>query len=84
MREGFSLGRLSDCARMIRKTVRLIPLPCLPGWMAWLSAAASLDVHPNTFRYRLRRAAEIAEISLNDAEQRFAAMLKLRLARPVR
>ncbi|GAA2456356.1 hypothetical protein GCM10010433_68330 [Streptomyces pulveraceus] len=69
---------------MVGKTVRLIPLPCPPGWMAWLSASASLDVHPNTLRFRLRRAAEIAEISLNDAEQRYAAMLKLRPARPVR
>ncbi|MFJ7199671.1 MULTISPECIES: PucR family transcriptional regulator [unclassified Streptomyces] len=46
-----------------------------------LSASASLDVHPNTFRYRLRRAAEIAEMDLNDAEARFAAMLELRLGR---
>ncbi|MFG2227767.1 PucR family transcriptional regulator [Streptomyces sp. NPDC048644] len=46
-----------------------------------LGAAASLDVHPNTFRYRLRRAAEIAEMDLNDAEARFAAMLELRLSR---
>ncbi|MFF2476221.1 helix-turn-helix domain-containing protein [Streptomyces sp. NPDC058066] len=46
-----------------------------------LSASASLDVHPNTFRYRLRRAAEIAGMDLNDPEKRFAAMLELRIMR---
>ncbi|MFB7997361.1 PucR family transcriptional regulator [Streptomyces sp. NPDC056002] len=46
-----------------------------------LSASASLDVHPNTFRYRLRRAAEIAGMDLNDPEKRFAAMLELRTMR---
>ncbi|MFE5170491.1 PucR family transcriptional regulator [Streptomyces sp. NPDC056634] len=46
-----------------------------------LSASASLDVHPNTFRYRLRRAAEIAGMDLNDPEKRFAAMLELRVMR---
>ena len=53
---------------------------------AWLDsfgdvprAAASVHVHPNTFRYRLRRLAEIGRIDLNDPEARFAAMLRLRL-----
>jgi len=39
-------------------------------------------VHPNTFRYRLRRLAEIGGIDLNDPEARFAAMLELRLVQP--
>ncbi|MFC9461851.1 helix-turn-helix domain-containing protein, partial [Streptomyces sp. NPDC056983] len=34
-----------------------------------------------TFRYRLRRAAEIAGMDLNDPEKRFAAMLELRVMR---
>ena len=53
---------------------------------AWLDhfgdvglAAESLFVHPNTFRYRLRRAAEVGELDLGDAEQRFALMLQLRV-----
>jgi hypothetical protein len=53
---------------------------------AWLDAfgdvtvaSAALYVHPNTFRYRLRRLAEIGGIDLNDPEARFAAMLQLRL-----
>ncbi|MGW0586077.1 helix-turn-helix domain-containing protein, partial [Streptomyces sp. NPDC002920] len=33
----------------------------------------------NTFRYRLRRVAEVGGIDLTDPEARFAAMLQLRL-----
>jgi DNA-binding PucR family transcriptional regulator len=36
-------------------------------------------VHPNTFRYRLRRLAEVAGIDLDDPEDRFAVLLQLRL-----
>ncbi|WP_166353106.1 helix-turn-helix domain-containing protein [Phytoactinopolyspora limicola] len=53
---------------------------------AWLDAfgdvaraAAVMHVHPNTFRYRLRRLSQIGGIDLDDAEARFAAMLELRL-----
>lgn len=52
---------------------------------AWLdsfgdvkSAAAACFVHPNTFRYRLRRVVEVGGIDLSDPEERFAAMLELR------
>jgi hypothetical protein len=43
-----------------------------------IAAAASVYVHPNTFRYRLRRLAQIGAIDLDDPEARFAAMLQLR------
>ena len=53
---------------------------------AWLdhfgdvgAAANATFTHPNTFRYRLRRAAEVAGIDLGDSDTRFAAMLQLRL-----
>ena len=53
---------------------------------AWLDAfgdvnraAEAVHVHPNTFRYRLRRLSEVGEIDLGDADARFAAMLQLRL-----
>jgi hypothetical protein len=53
---------------------------------AWLdafgdiaAAAAALHVHPNTLRYRLRRLAEVAGIDLSSSDDRFAAMLELRL-----
>ncbi|ADB33936.1 putative transcriptional regulator, PucR family [Kribbella flavida DSM 17836] len=47
-----------------------------------IAAAASLYVHPNTFRYRLRRLAEVGELDLDDPEARFAAMLQLRVVAP--
>ncbi|UYM06892.1 PucR family transcriptional regulator [Solicola gregarius] len=53
---------------------------------AWLdafgdvvAASAAVYTHPNTFRYRLRRLAEVGEIDLSDPDQRFAAMVELRL-----
>lgn len=48
--------------------------------MGDISAAAEiLHIHPNTFRYRLRRLSEIADLDLTDPEARFAAMLQLRV-----
>jgi hypothetical protein len=44
-----------------------------------VAAAESLFVHQNTFRYRLRRVAEVGRIDLGDPDQRFAAMLQLRV-----
>lgn len=56
---------------------------------AWLesfgdvvAAAEGLYVHPNTFRYRLRRVTEVAEMDLTDPDVRFGALLQLRLLRP--
>ncbi|MFF3125500.1 PucR family transcriptional regulator [Streptomyces sp. NPDC057908] len=56
---------------------------------AWLStfgdvaaAADAVHIHPNTFRYRLKRLAVVAGIDLNDPEARFEAMLQLRLNPP--
>lgn len=53
---------------------------------AWLdafgdvtAASAASGVHPNTFRYRLMRAGEIAEVDLADAEERFAISFQHRL-----
>ncbi len=55
---------------------------------AWLdafgdavAAAEAVFVHQNTFRYRLRRVAEIGRVDLSDPDQRFAAMLQLRVVR---
>jgi hypothetical protein len=44
-----------------------------------IAASAAVYVHPNTFRYRLRRLAEVGGLDLTDADARFAAMLQLRL-----
>ena len=42
-------------------------------------AASAIDVHPNTFRYRMRRIAEISGIDLDDPVQRLVAHLQLHL-----
>lgn len=39
-------------------------------------------MHPNTFRYRLRRLAEVGGMDLADPEARFAAMVQLRVVAP--
>lgn len=41
--------------------------------------AKGLNVHPNTLRYRVRRAAALTGLDLDDPEHRLAAMLQLRL-----
>jgi DNA-binding PucR family transcriptional regulator len=45
------------------------------------AAAAAAFVHTNTFRYRLKRLEQISGIDLDSPEDRFAAMLQLRLIR---
>ncbi|MFB9312757.1 PucR family transcriptional regulator [Nocardioides plantarum] len=56
---------------------------------AWLeafgdvvAAAEGLFVHPNTFRYRLRRVAEVGGMDLDDPDVRYGALLQLRLLPP--
>jgi sugar diacid utilization regulator len=43
------------------------------------AAARALGVHPNTFRYRIRRVCEIADLDLDDPIERLAVELQLRL-----
>ncbi|WP_283134281.1 PucR family transcriptional regulator [Rhizohabitans arisaemae] len=43
------------------------------------AAAAAVHVHPNTFRYRLRRLSEIGEFDLDDPEARLAVTLQIRI-----
>lgn len=42
------------------------------------SAAAAVNVHPNTFRYRLRRITEVFGLDLSDPDARLVAELQLR------
>jgi DNA-binding PucR family transcriptional regulator len=42
------------------------------------SAAASVSVHPNTFRYRMRRLAELFDLDLANPEERLVLELQLR------
>ncbi len=44
-----------------------------------VGAAAGISVHPNTFRYRLRRVSELFDIDLRNAEERLVLELQLRL-----
>jgi sugar diacid utilization regulator len=44
------------------------------------SVAKRLTVHPNTLRYRVRRAVALTGLDLDDPEHRLAATLQLRLA----
>jgi hypothetical protein len=44
-----------------------------------IAAAAAVHVHPNTFRYRLRRILQVGKMDLADPDERFAADLHLRL-----
>jgi DNA-binding PucR family transcriptional regulator len=46
------------------------------------AAAARLDVHPNTFRYRLRRLIEMFGVDLEDPDTRLLLDLQLRLIEP--
>ncbi|MEV0174749.1 helix-turn-helix domain-containing protein [Streptomyces sp. NPDC050803] len=43
------------------------------------TVAKELNVHPNTLRYRVRKAAGLAGLDLDDPEHRLAAMIGLRL-----
>ena len=46
------------------------------------SAAAMVNVHPNTFRYRLRRITEVFGLDLQDPDERLVAELQLRFLDP--
>jgi DNA-binding PucR family transcriptional regulator len=43
-------------------------------------AAAAVNVHPNTFRYRLRRLTELAALDLDDPVERLVVSLQIALA----
>jgi DNA-binding PucR family transcriptional regulator len=58
----------------------------VPAVLAWLdafgdvrAAASALNIHPNTVRYRVRRAAEVSEVDFGDPAQRILTQLQLRL-----
>ncbi|WP_157248231.1 helix-turn-helix domain-containing protein [Nonomuraea typhae] len=47
-----------------------------------VSAAAAMEVHANTFRYRLKRAVEVSGIELNDHRARLHVMLQMEIFTP--
>ena len=42
------------------------------------AAAEAVQVHPNTFRYRMRRVRELFELDLEDPDVRLMVWLQLR------
>lgn len=83
--EAHGRGPSGPLARLVRydaeRGTRLVA-----SLRAWLdahgdvaAASAAIHVHENTFRYRLRRIAEIGGADLTDSDTRFAAILQLRI-----
>ncbi len=79
-----ALARLIDYDRRHRLNL----VETLRAWLEAFgdvaAAAESTAVHQNTFRYRLRRVAEVGQWDLGDPDQRFAMMVQLRVLAAVR
>lgn len=58
-------------------------LPTLSAWLDTfgdvIAASSAIHIHPNTFRYRLKRIGEVCGVDLTDANTRLAMMLQLRM-----
>jgi hypothetical protein len=74
-----ALARLLEYDRRHHSTLVATLAAWLDAFGDVVAASAAVFVHPNTFRYRLRRVAEVAEVDLDDPDQRFALMLQLKL-----
>jgi sugar diacid utilization regulator len=74
-----ALARLIDYDRRHHATLVETLRAWLDAFGDVAAAADSVFVHQNTFRYRLRRVAEVGHLDLTDPDQRFAAMLQLRV-----
>ena len=79
-------GLLAGKVRLLEASDRDRSTTYVPTLRAFLDAfgdvrlaADAVGVHPNTFRYRLRRLSELVGLDLNDPEQRLVAQLQLRL-----
>jgi len=77
-----ALARLLDYDRQHKVNLVETLVAWLDAFGDVTAAAEALFVHPNTFRYRLRRAAEIADVDLGDPDQRFDLMLQIRVFGP--
>lgn len=81
-RPGLTAGR----ARLLHASDRERATSYVPTLRAFLDAfgdvrvaADRVGVHPNTFRYRLRRLAELAHLDLDDPVERLVVQLQLHL-----
>jgi PucR C-terminal helix-turn-helix domain len=70
---------VSSPARPVRIWPRFPRVATWSGMCRTAARAAAVLVHPNTFRYRLRRLGAIAGLDLSNPEALFAAWLQLRL-----
>lgn len=76
-----ALARLIDYDRRRRGDLVQTLRAWLDAFGDVVTAAESIAVHQNTFRYRLRRVAEVGQCDLGDPDQRFALMVQLRVLR---
>lgn len=80
---GLLAGKLDVLAELDARKSHTHYLPTLRAYLDALgdipTAAASLNVHPNTYRYRLRRLVELAGIDLADPVERLVLHLQLHL-----
>jgi DNA-binding PucR family transcriptional regulator len=69
--------------RLLAEDTKGILVPSVLGYLEALGdvkkAADLLHIHPNTLRYRVRKAADIAGINLDDPKQRLITQLQLML-----
>jgi hypothetical protein len=76
-------GKLDQLAELDARKGHTRYLPTLRAYLDALgdipAAAAALNVHPNTYRYRLRRLVELAGINLADPAERLVLHLQLHL-----
>lgn len=77
-----ALARLLDYDRQHKVNLVETLVAWLDAFGDVTAASEALFVHPNTFRYRLRRAAKVGGIDLGDPDQRFALMLQIRVFGP--
>lgn len=79
---GGKLGRLIEYDRK-HKTGYLQTLRAyLDAFGNTVVAASALQIHPNTFRYRLRKLQEVSGIRLSDQDERVGLLLQIRLLKP--
>ncbi|URN05042.1 helix-turn-helix domain-containing protein [Actinomadura madurae] len=76
-----ALARLIDYDRRHRGNLVQTLRAWLHAFGDVAAAAESVAVHQNTFRYRLRRIAEVGQCDLGNPDQRFAMMVQLQVLR---
>ena len=87
MREVLAIGHLAAAEPdLLRGRIDLLSEQYVQTLQAYLdafgdvaAAAARIDIHPNTFRYRMRRLTEISGLMLDDPVERLIAHLQLHL-----